>query len=880
MGAVDLVVQVEAPPSRRERTAARRPRRAPGRRDLPRRAVPQAPRRPDPLRRHRRADAHGADRGARVPANPLDILAQQTVAASALEPIDVEEWFDAVRRSGAVRDAPPLGVRVDAGPARGPLPVRRVRRAAAPAGLGSRRRHPHRPARVAAPRRHLRRHHPRPRPVRRLHGRRQKASSRVGELDEEMVYESRVGDVFALGATSWRIEEITHDRVLVSPALRPARPAAVLARRRPRAGPPNSARRSASSCASCRSATRDEAAPAAASRARRQRHHQPARAGRRAAAGHRRSAHRPHPGGRTVPRRARRLATGAALALRAAGARAVGARGRRPPAGALRRRRRADRVRRRHHRPPARHRGRRRPARTVRRSTATRSRTSSPTRSAARPCSRPGSASAPPARCCCRAATPASGRRCGSSGSGRRSCSTWPASTRRSRSCSRRCANACRTSTTCPRCATCSARVARRQIRLVEVETASPSPFASALLFDYVGAFMYEGDSPLAERRAAALSLDSTLLAELLGRVELRELLDADVIADDRARTAAPGPGPARPRRRGRRRPAAPARALTADEVAARADGRRRGSGSSRTRGTARAHDASRSRAAQWWAAIEDAGRLRDALGVPLPIGTPAGVHRAGRRPARRPGRPLRAHPRPVHARRGRRPVRPRHRRRAATCCAGSRARGASSRASSGPAAPAASGATPRCCGACGAARWPRPRQDVEPVEPAALGRFLPRWQHVGQAASRGIDGVAAVIEQLAGVPIPASAWESLILRVAGARLLPAMLDELTATGEVLWSGAGQISGKRRLGVPAPGRLGAAHRCPTPAEIELSEHAPRVLDALGGGGAYFFRQLSGQRLGVHRRRARSPPRCGIWCGRGTSAATRSPRCAR
>ena len=83
----------------------------------------------------------------------------------------------------------------------------------------------------------------------------------------------------------------------------------------------------------------------------------------------------------------------------------------------------------------------------------------------------------------------------------------------------------------------------------VEVETATPSPFAASLLFGYVGAFMYEGDSPLAERRAAALSLDSMLLAELLGRVELRELLDPQVIAGTAA-TAAPQPTgrPATPR--------------------------------------------------------------------------------------------------------------------------------------------------------------------------------------------------------------------------------------------------------------------------------------------------------------------------------------------
>ena len=90
-------------------------------------------------------------------------------------------------------------------------------------------------------------------------------------------------------------------------------------------------------------------------------------------------------------------------------------------------------------------------------------------------------------------------------------------------------------------------RVAQRRLRLVEVETATPSPFAASLLFGYVGAFMYEGDSPLAERRAAALSLDSVLLAELLGRVELRELLDPQVIAIHRAAVTASGRGsPAR----------------------------------------------------------------------------------------------------------------------------------------------------------------------------------------------------------------------------------------------------------------------------------------------------------------------------------------------
>ncbi len=169
-------------------------------------------------------------------------------------------------------------------------------------------------------------------------------------------------------------------------------------------------------------------------------------------------------------------------------------------------------------------------------------------------------------------------------------------------------------------------RIAQRRVRLVEVETPTPSPFAASLLFGYVGAFMYEGDSPLAERRAAALSLDSTLLAELLGRVELRELLDPQVIAAT-APAATPDRGPHGPRRRGRGRPAAAARAadrgrdrraLTATDVGGWLDG---------------LHAAKRaltvSYAGQsWWVAIEDIGRLRDGVGVAVPVGVPTSLHR------------------------------------------------------------------------------------------------------------------------------------------------------------------------------------------------------------------------------------------------------------
>ena len=275
---------------------------------------------------------------------------------------------------------------------------------------------------------------------------------RVGELDEEMVYESRVGDVFALGATSWRIEDITHDRVLVTPAPgipgrlpfwkgdalgRPAelgeaiggftRELGRAARRRRR--PPARAEAGLDAYAADNLVTYVDEQGEATSIA----------------------AQRPHAAGRAVPRRARRLAAGPALPLRHARARALGAGDQRAAPRALRRRRPGDGLRRRHRDPDPRH--RRRPARAASSSSSspTRSSSSSPPRSAARRCSPPGSASARPARCCCRAATPAAARRCGSSASAPPSCSRSPRSTRPSRSSSRPSASASRTSTTSPR---------------------------------------------------------------------------------------------------------------------------------------------------------------------------------------------------------------------------------------------------------------------------------------------------------------------------------------------------------------------------------------------------------------------------------------------
>src|SRR5699024_8621396 len=167
------------------------------------------------------------------------------------------------------------------------------------------------------------------------------------------------------------------------------------------------------------------------------------------------------------------------------------------------------------------------------------------------------------------------------------------------------------------------ARVNARTVRVAETTTEQPSPFARALLFAFIGTFVYEGDSPLAERRSAALALDSQLLSELLGRAELRELLDADVVdqvaaelqrlpTDRHARGVegvadlVRGLGPlSESEVRARTVPDVDVSAALAELVEAR-----------------RAVQVPLA-GVQRFAAIEDVGRLRDAIGVPVPIGTP-----------------------------------------------------------------------------------------------------------------------------------------------------------------------------------------------------------------------------------------------------------------
>jgi ATP-dependent Lhr-like helicase len=383
-------------------------------------------------------------------------------------------------------------------------------------------------------------------------------------------------------------------------------------------------------------------------------------------------------------------------------------------------------------------------------------------------------------------------------------------------------------------------RVAQRRIRILEVETTTPSPFAASLLFGYVGAFMYEGDSPLAERRAAALSLDSTLLAELLGRVELRELLDQKIIeatnaqlqhlAEDRRVRDAEGVadllrllGPLTEREVADR--------STAEDVNGWLEGLH----------TARRALTVSFAGQTWWVAIEDVGLLRDGVGIAVPVGIPAsftdtvtdplgellGRYARTRGPfttrdaAERFGLGLRVAADVL----GRMSVDRRLVRGEFTVQD-----------------------TEQWCDADVLKILRRRslaalRAQVEPVSTSAYARFLPAWQQVGAERSSGVDGLASVIEQLSGVPIPASAIEPLVFGQRVRNYQPAMLDELLASGEVTWSGAGSISSGDgwiafHMAETAPLTLGA------PAEIEFTDAHREIMATLGHGGAYFFRQLA------------------------------------
>jgi ATP-dependent Lhr-like helicase len=373
--------------------------------------------------------------------------------------------------------------------------------------------------------------------------------------------------------------------------------------------------------------------------------------------------------------------------------------------------------------------------------------------------------------------------------------------------------------------------LARREISLVEVETATASPFASSLLFDYVATYMYEGDAPNAERRAAALSLDRELLRELLGQEELRELIDPGALAALEADLARLSPT---------------RQASSRDELhdVLRTLGDLTGAGVRERVLDALDADAMlaelvrerrvvavRVAREQRYIVAQDAGLYRDALGVMPPSGlpdaflgeVPDALRELAARHARANGPFTTAE---LSARYG------------VDMGSPLRELEAAGRLVRGELRPTAD---PRA--RPGEREWCDPevlrrlrraslavlRREIEPAERRALASFLPSWQGVDRhaGAGAGVERLREILVPLQGLALPAALWERAVLPRRVGAYSTSWLDQLCAAGEIVWVGAGAIA--RRSGrvalyfrddAPAIGPPAALARLDAPAEPE------------------------------------------------------------
>jgi len=361
--------------------------------------------------------------------------------------------------------------------------------------------------------------------------------------------------------------------------------------------------------------------------------------------------------------------------------------------------------------------------------------------------------------------------------------------------------------------------VRSRKIRLATVDTETPSPFAASLLFTYVASFIYDGDAPLAERRAQALAVDQSQLRELLGDAELRELLDADSMD-------------AVERQLQRLDPQYRAKSLDAvhdmllslgdlseDEIRERSLTADVAAGAASLVGARRALSI-RIAGDPRFIAVEDAARFRDALGVPLPVGIPESLLE----PVRDPIGDLALRYARTHAPFTAADFAARYGLGPGAAEAVLTRLAAEGRLVEGEFRP---GGTRREWTDAGVLRMLRRRSlaklrhEVEPVDQAVLGRFTTTWQGIVRRR-QGADALLDAIEQLQGSPLPASILETEILAARIDVYDPADLDAVTAAGEVVWVGV-EALGER------DGRVA----------LYLADHLPRLLPRIDARGAEF-----------------------------------------
>jgi ATP-dependent Lhr-like helicase len=384
--------------------------------------------------------------------------------------------------------------------------------------------------------------------------------------------------------------------------------------------------------------------------------------------------------------------------------------------------------------------------------------------------------------------------------------------------------------------------VRSRRIRLAEVETVSASPFAASLLFEFIAAYLYEGDTPLAERRAAALTLDRELLRELLGEGELRELLSADVVQSVELELQSLAPdrlvaGPDRIHDLLRR-----IGPLSTEGITARCKDKDAAGGVLDELEKDRRILAVRVAGQDQWAAVEDAARLRDALGTALPPGVPD----VFLEPVPDPlgdviGRFARTHgpfvtadvvaafglPSSVVAQQ-------------LSILEGA---GRVTRGAFRPGGRDQEWVDTEVLRRLKRRSLAVLRREIEPVDQSALGRFLPAWHGLHSIISpRRPAALVDTIRRLQGASLPASVLERDLLEDR-LNYRSGMLDQLMVAGEVVWVGRGALG-------PRDGRLSLYFRDQLPRLYLAPNAAPpdgdlhkRLRDHLANRGASFFAEL-------------------------------------
>ncbi len=364
-----------------------------------------------------------------------------------------------------------------------------------------------------------------------------------------------------------------------------------------------------------------------------------------------------------------------------------------------------------------------------------------------------------------------------------------------------------------------------RKLSLVEVETPTASPFASSLLFDYVATYMYEGDTPNAERRAAALSLDRDLLRELLGQEELRELIDPEALVEVEAqlqhRTEAGRAGD----RDALQQMLRNLGDLTAEECAERVTEGYSAASMLEKLVAERRVALIRVAGEERYIAGEDAGLYRDSLGVPPPPGLPEtfledhpdAMRALVRRYARTHG------PFPTAQLAERYGVDP------APALRELEREGALVRGELLP-----GGSEREWCDSDVLRRVRRAslahlRREVEPADRDRFARFLPSWQNVDshRAAGAGPDRLRDALVPLQGVALTPKIWEGDVLPRRLGAYSPAWLDELCTSGEVVWVGAGARGrGDGRVALYFREDVRLAGPPPANSKLERAEGAP------------------------------------------------------